>query len=116
MSNVISLETRRHLLSADMNTDNVSELPSDIHHLAALTETVDGALSRMSDEQPIAQAVALAAGRYAAMQLFQSHGRAYAMSFFDDCIATSRNLSGYYERIGRRTQLTLGESYALQPL
>ena len=56
MSNVISLETRRHLLSADMNPDNVSELPSDIHHLAALTETVDGALSRMSDEQPIAQA------------------------------------------------------------
>ncbi len=100
MSNVISLETRRHLLPADMNPDNVSELPSDIHHLAALTETVDGALSRMSDEQPIAQAVALAAGRYAAMQLFQSHGRAYAMSFFDDCIATAEICQDIMNELG----------------
>ena len=100
MSNVISLETRRHLLPADMKTDNVSELPSDIHHLAALTETVDGALSRMSDEQPIAQAVALAAGRYAAMQLFQSHGRAYAMSFFDDCIATAEICQDIMNELG----------------
>ena len=32
--------------------------------------------------------VGLAAGRYAAMKLYQMHGRAETMAFFDSCIQT----------------------------
>ena len=49
------------------------------HNLEKLSAKIDVLLSDMSDAEPIPQAVALAAGRYAAMQLFQMHGRAHAM-------------------------------------
>ena len=31
----------------------------------------------------------MAAGRYAAMQLFRTHGRAQAQAFFEDCLQTA---------------------------
>jgi hypothetical protein len=44
--------------------------------------------------------VALAAGRYAAMRLFQLHGRAHSMSFFDDCIATAEIYQDIMKEMG----------------
>ena len=35
------------------------------------------------------EAVAMAAGRFAAMQLFRKHGRTQTLAFFDDCIQTA---------------------------
>lgn len=89
MSTVICLTKRRQILPADRNTDNLPDISDQTHNLEELSAKIDGLLSDMSDAEPIPQAVALAAGRYAAMQLFQLHGRAYAMSFFNDCIATA---------------------------
>ena len=54
----------------------------------------------MSDQEPIPQAVALAAQRYAALQLFQLRGRAHAMSFFDDCIATAEMCQDIMNEMG----------------
>ena len=34
-------------------------------------------------------AVAMAAGHYAAMRLFQNYGRAQTLAFFEDCIQTA---------------------------
>jgi hypothetical protein len=89
MSNVISLKKRRQILSADFSSDNLTDISTETHNLEKLSTNIDSLLSDMSDAEPIPQAVALGAGRYAAMKLFQLHGRAYAMSFFDDCIATA---------------------------
>ena len=89
MSNIVRLKKRGQISPADCNSDNLSDISDETHNLEALSAKIDHLLSDMSDVEPIPQAVALAAGRYAAMQLFQLHGRAHAMSFFDDCITTA---------------------------
>ena len=89
MSNIISLTKLRQVLPAERNSDNLSDICDQTRNLAELSAKIDGLLADISDSEPIPQAVALAAGRYAAMQLFELHGRAHAMSFFDDCIATA---------------------------
>jgi len=89
MSNVISLKKSRQILPTDCNSDNLSDICDQTRNLEELSAKIDGLLADISDSEPIPQAVALAAGRYAAMQLFELHGRAHAMSFFDDCIATA---------------------------
>lgn len=89
MSNVISLTKLRRTLPADCNSDNLSNMSDQTRNLEELSAKIDGLLADLSDAEPVPQAVALAAGRYAAMQLFDLHGRAHAMSFFDDCIATA---------------------------
>ena len=89
MSNVISLKKRNQVSSANSNAHIPSDISAEVHNLEALSAKIEGSLSSMSDEEPIAYAVALAAGRYAAMQLFQLHGRAHAMAFFNDCITTA---------------------------
>ena len=45
-------------------------------------------LDTAAQNDRFAHTVSLTAGRYAAMQLFQLHGRAQTMSFFEDCIQT----------------------------
>ena len=89
MSNVISLTKPRQILPTDCNSDNLSDMSAQTRNLEELSAKIDDLLTDMSDAEPIPQAAALAAGRYAAMQLFELHGRAHAMSFFNDCIATA---------------------------
>jgi HD-like signal output (HDOD) protein len=89
MSNIISLTKLRQVLPAERNSDNLSDICDQTRNLAELSAKIDGLLADISHAEPIPQAVALAAGRYAAMQLFELHGRAHAMSFFNDCIATA---------------------------
>ena len=89
MSNVISLTKPRQILPTDCNSDNLSDMSAQTRNLEELSAKIDVLLTDMTDAEPIPQSVALAAGRYAAMQLFELHGRAHAMSFFNDCIATA---------------------------
>ena len=89
MAKIVSFQKHREDLPADANTKNLSKISTQVHDLENLSNKVELILSDMSGSEPIPHAIALAAGRYAAMQLFHSHGRAYAMSFFDDCIATA---------------------------
>lgn len=65
------------------------DLAPEVHNIEALTIEIDKMLSKLADNQPIPQAVAMAAGRYAAFSLFQKHGRAEALAFFEDCIQTA---------------------------
>ncbi len=71
------------------NADDFPELKAEVHNIEALTMRIDKILSDISQEQSIPQAVAMAAGRYAAFSLFQRHGRAEALAFFEDCIQTA---------------------------
>ena len=89
MAKIVSLQKRRNDFPADAATMKLSDISTQVHEIETLSEKVELILSDIADSEPIPHAVALAAGRYAAMKLFQSHGRAYAMSFFDDCIATT---------------------------
>jgi hypothetical protein len=97
---------RHQVVLDDCNTDKRSDMCDQTDNIEELSAKIDSLLSEMSDEERIPQAVALAAGRYAAMQLFQLHGRAHAMSFFDDCITTAE--------ICQDIMNEMGEEYGLR--
>ena len=100
MSNIVRLKNRGLIFAGDQNTKSLSDISTEINNLEELSDKVAYVLSDMSDAEPIPQAVALAAGRYAAMRLFQLHGRAHSMSFFDDCIATAEIYQDIMKEMG----------------
>ena len=57
-------------------------------HIDSLANKIETMLDNASQNDRFAHTVALTAGRYAAMQLFQLHGRSQTLSFFEDCIQT----------------------------
>ena len=59
-----------------------------VEYIDELAGKVEGMLDDAAQNDRFAHTVALTAGRYAAMQLFQLHGRAQTLSFFEDCIQT----------------------------
>ena len=54
-----------------------------------LTAQIDTLLEEKARHEVMPDAVAMAAGRYATMQLFRKHGRAQTMAFFEDCLQTA---------------------------
>ena len=54
-----------------------------------LTLQIDNLLEDKARDEAMPDAVAMAAGRYAAMQLYRKHGRAPTVGFFEDCIQTA---------------------------
>ena len=50
---------------------------------------IENMLEDKARERAIPDAVAMAAGHYAAMRLFQNYGRAQTLAFFEDCIQTA---------------------------
>ena len=53
-----------------------------------LTMEIDNMLEDKACDRAMPEAVAMAAGHYAAMRLFQNYGRAQTLAFFEDCIQT----------------------------
>jgi hypothetical protein len=83
---------RKYQSEADFDNvdfESMAELYPEVHNIEALTIEIDKMLTTLANDQPIPQAVAMAAGRYAAFSLFQKHGRAEALAFFEDCIQTA---------------------------
>ena len=54
-----------------------------------LTLEIDNMLEDKARHRDMPDAVAMAAGHYAAMRLFQNYGRAKTLAFFEDCIQTA---------------------------
>ena len=54
-----------------------------------LTLELDNILEDKARDRAMPDAVAMAAGHYAAMRLFQNYGRAQTLAFFEDCIQTA---------------------------
>ena len=50
---------------------------------------IDNMLEDKARVRAMPDAVAMAAGHYAAMRLFQNYGRAQSLAFFEDCIQTA---------------------------
>ena len=64
---------------------------SDLNYqkkLCRIRDTIENDLYCKSLIEDDHLAVSLSAGRYAAMKLYQMHGRAETMAFFDSCIQT----------------------------
>ena len=93
MAEIISLNNYRDSAcfssfdEVDFDTDGLSD--ADIKRLETLRDAVEEMLNTMTAVHRDPEAVAYAAGRFAAMRLFALQGRAETMAFFDQCIATA---------------------------
>lgn len=94
MSSVIDLTAYRaqHRRAADAERNARKRMSSQLleaQDTEKLTLQIDNLLEEKARRETMPDAVAMAAGRYAAMQLFRKYGRAQAMAFFDDCLQTA---------------------------
>jgi hypothetical protein len=88
MSNIIELSKYRNF-SIEKNHDQNIDLNSEqIKKLENLRDDIEKLLNTATAVYGEPLGVGLAAGRYAAMKLYQLHGRAETMAFFDSCIQT----------------------------
>ena len=94
MAEIINLQAYR-VSKASMTSEGRILSAKDIaapkigaDHIDSLANKIETMLDNASQNDRFAHTVALTAGRYAAMQLFQLHGRAQTLSFFEDCIQT----------------------------
>ena len=91
MDKIIDLENyrQRMLAGARVSDDDGRELSGEeVARLEALRDGVESLLDAVTARHCDPEAVAFAAGRYAAMRIYRLHGRAEAMDFFNRCIAT----------------------------
>ena len=61
----------------------------DVHKVEQIRDSIETALEKVATSENMPLTVAMAAGRYAAMRMFQLQGRAETMAFMDQCIVTA---------------------------
>ena len=71
-------------------TNDVAELSKkDIYKVEQIRDSIETALENVATTENMPLTVAMAAGRYAAMRMFQLQGRAETMAFMDQCVITA---------------------------
>ena len=71
-------------------TNDVAELSKkDIYKVEQIRDSIETALEKVATTENMPLTVAMAAGRYAAMRMFQLQGRAETMAFIDQCVVTA---------------------------
>ena len=90
MDNVIELsEYKNFSIKKDhKQNENIDLTSEQIKKLENLRDNIEKLLNTATAVHGEPLGVGLAAGRYAAMKLYQMHGRAETMAFFDSCIQT----------------------------
>ena len=94
MDNVFELDLYRKRRTAEKKLKRKArprkaDILMQAQTIEKLTSQIDNLLEDKARDEAIPDAVATAAGRYAAMQLFRKHGRAQTIAFFEDCIQTA---------------------------
>ena len=88
MGKIIHLRNHRANLSA--NTAGQTKLSEkDAVKIEQIRDSIEIALEDVATQENMPLTVAMAAGRYAAMRMFQLQGRAETMAFMDQCITTA---------------------------
>ena len=62
---------------------------NDVHKVEHIRDSIETALEKVANSENMPLTVAMAAGRYAAMRMFQIQGRAETMAFMDECVVTA---------------------------
>jgi len=94
MSKIIDLAVYRAQQNKSANPDHAGRkrAASQLRYaqnVERLGAQIDTLLDNKARHEAMPDAVAMAAGRYAAMQLFRNHGRAQTLAFFEDCLQTA---------------------------
>ena len=88
MGEIIQLNQYRTEPKTD--TNDVTELSKkDVHKVEQIRDSIETALEKVATSENMPLTVAMAAGRYAAMRMFQLQGRAETMAFMDQCVVTA---------------------------
>jgi uroporphyrinogen-III decarboxylase len=84
------IQFNQHRAESKTLTNDVIVLSKkDVHKVEQIRDSIETALEKVATSENMPLTVAMAAGRYAAMRMFQLQGRAETMSFMDQCITTA---------------------------
>tara|TARA_Y100000991_G_scaffold169292_1_gene131016 strand:- start:7 stop:315 length:309 start_codon:yes stop_codon:yes gene_type:complete len=84
------IHLRNYRAKASATTDNKTMLSrKEAIKIEQIRDSIEIALEDVASTENMPLTVAMAAGRYAAMRLFQLQGRAETMAFLDQCILTA---------------------------
>ena len=75
--------------SAKPSDDRLNLSKTDICKIEQIRDSIETALETIAAQENMTLTVAMAAGRYAAMRMFQLQGRAETMAFMNECIITA---------------------------
>ena len=88
MDNIIKLKDFKKINRNDLPDENIDLSFDQVKKLENLRDGIEKLLNTATTVHGEPLGVGLAAGRYAAMKLYQMHGRAETMAFFNSCIET----------------------------
>ena len=88
MNNVIKISEFKNISRNDNRNESIDLTFDQVKKLENLRDGIEKLLNTATAVHGEPLGVGLAAGRYAAMKLYQMHGRAETMAFFDSCIQT----------------------------
>jgi hypothetical protein len=88
MGKIIHFNNYRTNVSSSQ-VDQVILSQKDAFKIEQIRDSIEVALEDVATTENMPLTVAMAAGRYAAMRLFQLQGRAETMAFMDQCIITA---------------------------
>ena len=84
------IQLNHYLAEPKTVTNDVTELSKkDVHKVEQIRDSIETALEKVATSENMPLTVAMAAGRYAAMRMFQLQGRAETMAFLDQCVVTA---------------------------
>ena len=69
--------------------DDIVLSKKDVHKVEQIRDSIETALEKVAASENMPLTVAMAAGRYAAMRMFQLQGRAETMDFMNQCVVTA---------------------------
>jgi hypothetical protein len=84
------IQFNKHRADPKAVTNDVIELSKkDVHKVEQIRDSIETALEKVATSENMPLTVAMAAGRYAAMRMFQLQGRAETMDFINQCVVTA---------------------------
>ena len=84
------IQFNQHRANPKAVTSDLTELSKkDVYRVEQIRDSIETALEKVATSEKMPLTVAMAAGRYAAMRMFQLQGRAETMAFLDQCVVTA---------------------------
>ena len=84
------IQFNQHRAEPQTLTNDVTVLSKeDVRKVEQIRDSIETALEKVATSENMPLTVAMAAGRYAAMRMFQLQGRAETMDFMNQCIVTA---------------------------
>ena len=84
------IQFNQHRAESKTSTNDAIVLSKkDVHKVEQIRDSIETALEKVATSENMPLTVAMAAGRYAAMRMFQLQGRAETMAFMDQCVITA---------------------------